>query len=86
MGVPVFGPIIVIALLVLWFWRRYQRRHPRPVHPGWVPATVYAPQAPAGWYPMSSAPAPDTSIPPAQVADNADAGDGTNEPRDPNVG
>ena len=55
-GVPVFGPMILIALLVLWFWRRYQRRHPRPAYANWsaVPGG-YGPQ-PAGWYPQAAPP------------------------------
>ena len=76
-GLPVFGPMIVIALLVLWFWRRYQRRHPRPAYATWAPvpagyamAAPAGPAAPAGWYPPAST---TPSAGPAPVEPNGDA-------------
>ena len=73
-GVPVFGPMIVIALLVLWFWRRYQRRHPRPAYATWAPVpggyVQAAPAAPVGWYPQPSTTPPAGSGP---VEPNGDA-------------
>ena len=63
-GVPVFGPFIVIGLVIVWFVRRYQRLHPRPVHPGWgsVQGGSMA-MAPQAWYPTAPAPGPEPSAP-----------------------
>lgn len=56
-GVPVFGPILVIGLIVIWYARRYQRRHPRPTYPGWDRVG----SGPAGWYPSAGPAAPPQS-------------------------
>lgn len=91
-GVPVFGPMIVIALLVIWFVRRYQRRHPRPVYAAWQPVPGgYAPTPPQGWYPsVSSAPgapgAPAAAAGPLgedQVHDDADQEEDQSLPNGP---
>jgi Domain of unknown function (DUF4349) len=37
-GVPVVGPFLLLALLFIWWLRRYAARHPRRAQVGWGPA------------------------------------------------
>ncbi|MEA2622967.1 MAG: hypothetical protein QOH61_1877 [Chloroflexota bacterium] len=67
-GIPVLGPILLVVFLAVWLLRRYQVRHPAPVHAGWVPAGGYVPQA------LPPAPMP------AQAADRAEGRQDTEPP------
>lgn len=55
-GVPVFGPVIVLLLVVAWFARRYRQKHPAgPRQPGWSPLPPGpAPQGPAPQGPVDA--------------------------------
>lgn len=92
-GVPVFGPMILIALFVIWIVRRYQRRHPRPMYAGWGTGPAgYAQSAPAGWYPPApdmpgypAAGAPVAGAPPDELEDEDD-GEQEGQNRPPEAG
>lgn len=91
-GIPVFGPILLLVGLAIWFYRRWAaKRPPRIQHTGWGPppgaamagpSWVARPAAGAMWGTAPSAPPRSEAPPPVERVPERDANEDDEDDRD----